>query len=135
MKRLLFIKNNLSNLPLPDSSGKLLGIDTDGVLKTLDDQGTLEPVGGGGGGIEYDITFVEVEQTLQLFVSDTNISQILKTSSIDNISYSVDGGGFTNITLPLSSDISISAGEEVIWQISYAANQDKGCLTLIGAKV
>ena len=135
MKRLLFIKNNLSQLPTPDSSGKYLGVDNGGVLSTIDDQGSIEPVGGGGGGFEYDITFTEIEQNLQLFTTNVEITQILKTTDIDSISYNVDGGSFTNITLPLSSSISINAGQEVIWQVSYATNEDKGCLTFVGNNI
>jgi len=50
MKRIEFKEEVLSNLPLPQAGYKTLGVSDSGELSTIDSTGTIEAVGGTGGG-------------------------------------------------------------------------------------
>ena len=49
MERIVFKKEDLSLLPIPQVGYKTIGIDTDGGVKTIDDLGNIELIGGSGG--------------------------------------------------------------------------------------
>lgn len=56
MKRLIFIKNDLTEIPVPEIGYVTVGLDLNGELNYIDDQGSISPVGGSGGGSTSPLT-------------------------------------------------------------------------------
>ena len=49
-ERLIFIKNDLAEIPIPEIGYVTVGLDLNGELNYIDDQGSISPLGGSGGG-------------------------------------------------------------------------------------
>lgn len=77
MKRLIFIKNDLTEIPVPEIGYVTVGLDLNGELNYIDDQGSISPVGGSGGG-------------------STNLSVGSKTST----TLDIESSNGTNTTVP-----------------------------------
>ena len=134
MKKLIFEETPLGSLPQPKSAYKAIGIDSDGVVKSMDNQGNIEEIGVSTGEIEFDILYSDETELIQLFDDSTQITDITKSSTIGTFSYSVNGAPVSDITLPLQSDIVINSGDEVKWEVTFNGGQDLGSVNIKGFK-
>jgi hypothetical protein len=135
MDKLIFKLSNLAALPAPEVGYKTIGIDQSGVVNTKDATGLVEEVGGTSAEVEFDILYSDETQLLQLFDESTQITTIQKSSTVGTFSYSVNGASFSNITLPLASDIVINNGDEIIWKVDFNNGQELGSVNLSGFKI
>lgn len=90
---------------------------------------------------EYEVTFVEVEQVMQLFRFDSSITAI-ELVNVATLSIDInETGSFTPLIITgtsvdaLSLPISLTAGDNITWQIGYASGKDKASLNIIGTKI
>lgn len=135
MKRLIFEETDLSSLYKPKSVYKTIGIDSDGVVKSIDNQGVINEIGASDGEIEFDILYSDENEMLQIFDDSTQITDIVKSSTVGTFSYSVNGATFSDITLPLQSDIVINDGDEVNWKVTFNSGQELGSINIKGFKI
>lgn len=91
MKRLIFIKNDLTEIPVPEIGFVTVGLDLNGELNYIDDQGSISPVGGSGGG-------------------STNLSVGSKTST----TLDIESSNGTNTTVPsvTTSEAGLSSADD-----------------------
>lgn len=80
---------------------------------------------------EYEVSFVDIEEVLQLFRKDSSITGI-NSANVDTLTYDKnETGTFTPVVLPLS----VSAGDTITWKIIYSAGKTKASLNIIGTEV
>jgi hypothetical protein len=76
--------------------------------------------------VEYIVSFVEIEQVLELIGVDTTIDSITESIGVDTLTVDINGGGFAAPSPP----IALSVGDEVTWQISYTGGHDKASINI-----
>jgi len=136
MKKVYFLKYGFNSLPTPPLNHKIIGIDSDGTAKTMDSDRIIEPIGTIDNSFETDISFGIVGETLKLFNDDLQITGITASSTISGLSYSLNGGGITEVNFPFSGNIGVSTGDEILWSVDYAtASVSNGSVNLKGTKI
>jgi hypothetical protein len=78
----------------------------------------------------FDILFVEVESVTQTYQEAFTISNIIKSSEVDTLTISINGGSFAAPVLPLS----VTVGMKIKYQISYQSGQDQASIAIIATK-
>lgn len=120
MKKAYFLKYGFGDISTPPLNSKILGIDSDGLLKTMDSNRLIEPVGQIDNSFETDISFGVTGETLKLFNDDLQITGIVASSNIVGLSYSINSGDLTEVNFPFSGTLSLSTNDEVLWSASYS---------------
>jgi hypothetical protein len=132
MKRIEFLKNSLSSLPLPEEGLKTIGVSTTGVISTIDSNGNIEPIGGAFlSNIDYKILFVSANLAEETFDKDTILSSITISPSLVSVSLSKNGGAFVSPTFPYS----ISINDVITYSVVYDNGKDKGTIIIKGTEL
>lgn len=86
---------------------------------------------------EYEVSFVQVEEVLQVFRFPSSITAI-KVANVDTLSYDINETGiFTPLTI-VSGDvtttlpISLAVDDTITWKIIFSATKDKSSINVIG---
>ena len=82
-------------------------------------------------GVEYIVSYNDVNEAHQLVEDAIRINTIVKSTTIDTFELSINGGAFAVPTLPLD----LSANDELIWQIVFNVGETLGSLSVKAEKL
>ena len=135
MEKVYFLKYGFGDIPTPPLNSKIIGIDSDGIAKTMDSNRLIEPIGEIDVSFETDISFGISGEVVKLFNDDLQITGVTGSSGIGGLSYSVNGGDLTQINFPFSGTINLSTSDEVLWSVNYVNDITSANINLKGTKI
>lgn len=125
MKRLIFIKNDLTEIPVPEIGYVTVGLDLNGELNYIDDQGSISPLGGSGSGStnlnvgSKTPTTLDIESSNgtnttvpSVTTSEAGLSSAADKTKLDGIETSADVTDTANVVSALTAGTNITISND-----------------------